>query len=91
MSSDPGELQELVGYLVQRSRLSVTEAHRLVHEVLGFLQDTPEDFVRRRHRALQSEGLQNVAIFERIALELAGWRFRAPAYSARQIRRLIYG
>jgi hypothetical protein len=91
MSSDPGELQELVGYLVRSSRLSVTEAHRLVQEVLGFLQDTPEDFVRRRHRALQSEGLANAVIFERIAVELTGWRFRAPAYSARQIRRMIYG
>jgi hypothetical protein len=91
MSSDPGELPELIGYLVHSSRLSVTEAHRLVHEVLGFLQDTPEDFVRRRHRALQGEGLPNAAIFERIARELTGWRFRAPAYSARQIRRMIYG
>ncbi len=88
---DPGELQELVGYLVRSSRLSATEAHRLVHEVLGFLQDTPEDFVRRRHRALQGEGLPNAAIFERLSRELSGWRFRAPTYSERQIRRMIYG
>lgn len=88
---EPVELQELIGYLVRSSRLSVTEARRLVHEVLGFLQDTPEDFVRRRHRVLQSEGLPNAAIFQRLALELSAWRFRAPAYSARQLRRMIYG
>ena len=88
---ESGELQELVGYLVRSSRLSVTEARRLIHEVLSFLQDTPEDFVRRRHHALQSEGLTNAAIFQRLALELSAWRFRAPAYRERQIRRMIYG
>jgi hypothetical protein len=91
MSSDPAELQELVSYLVRSTRLSATEASRLVREVLGFLQDTPEAFVRRRHRALQGEGLANTIIFQRLASELAAWRFRAPAYSERQIRRMIYG
>jgi hypothetical protein len=40
---------------------------------------------------LQREGLPNSEIFLRLAAELERWRFRAPAYSERQLRRLIYG
>ena len=85
------ELEELIGYLARSSRLSSSEARRLVGEVLSFLGETPEDFVRRRHRALQGEGLANPEIFVRISKELPQWRFRAPAYTQRQIRRIIYG
>ena len=60
-------------------------------EVLAFLDERPEEFVCRRHRALQAEGLSNSEIFVRLAAELERWRFRAPAYSERQIRRMIYG
>ena len=85
------ELEELIGYLVRSSRLSASEARRLVGEVLSFLDETPEDFVRRRHRALQAEGLANPEIFLRVSAELAQWRFRAPRFTQRQIRRIIYG
>jgi hypothetical protein len=63
----------------------------LVDQVLSFLDERPEEFVSRRHRALQGEGLSNSEIFARLAAELERWRFRAPAYSERQIRRMIYG
>jgi len=89
--SEPTELEDLVAYLVRTSRLSRPEAGRLVNEVLSFLDERPEEFVCRRHRALQGEGLSNGEIFRRIAADLERWRFRAPAYSERQIRRLIYG
>lgn len=89
--SDLGEFQELIGYLTRTSRLSPAEAQRVVAEILSFLQETPEEFVRRRHRALQAEGLSNPTIYMRLEAELSAWRFRAPKYSARQIRRLIYG
>jgi hypothetical protein len=85
------EIEELIGYLVRTTRLSASEARRLVGEVLSFLGETPEDFVRRRHRALQAEGLANPQIFARVSAELAQWRFRAPRFTARQIRRIIYG
>jgi hypothetical protein len=85
------ERQELIAYLTRTSRLSGEEVRRMVEEVLGFLDETPEDFVRRRHRALQAEGLSNAAIYMRVAAELSAWRFRAPQYTERQIRRLIYG
>ena len=89
--SEPTEFEELVLYLVRTTRLSHAEATRLVDEVLSFLDEQPEEFVSRRHRALQGEGLSNSEIFIRLAAELQRWRFRAPQYSERQLRRMIYG
>jgi hypothetical protein len=89
--TDLGELEELIGYLGRTSRLSAAEARRLVGEVLSFLAETPEAFVRRRHLALQTQGLPNEAIFAQLAAELERLRFRAPPLTARQIRRIIYG
>ena len=89
--SDLTELDELIAYLVRTSRLSAPEAARLVNEVLSFLADTPEAFIRRRHLALQSQGVANDAIFTQLAAELERLRFRAPPLTARQIRRIIYG
>jgi hypothetical protein len=89
--SDPGELQELITYLARTSRLSSQEAQRVVEEVLSFFEETPEEFVCRRHRALQAEGLSNALIYRRLAEELSMRRFRAPSYTVRQIRRMIYG
>jgi hypothetical protein len=85
------EFEELIGYLARTSRLSTAEARRIVGEVLSFLTETPEEFVRRRHRALQAEGLANPEIFAQVSAELAQWRFRSPRFSERQIRRIIYG
>jgi hypothetical protein len=89
--SDCTEQEDLVAHLVRSSRLSRSEAVRLVDDVLAFLDDLPEDFVRRRHRELQNAGRPNGEIFARIAMELEGWRFRAPTYTQRQLRRMIYG
>ena len=88
---EPAELTDLVAYLVRTTRLSRPEAVRLVDEVLSFLDERPEEFVCRRHRALQGEGLSNGEIFARLSEELARRRFRAPTYSERQLRRMIYG
>ena len=88
---DRPEREELVAYLVRASRLTPPEAGRLVDEVLAYLDERPEDYVRRRHRALQDQGLDNNQIFARLAAELGRWRFRAPDYTERQLRRLIYG
>jgi hypothetical protein len=89
--SDAPELDELVTHLVRTSRLAPAEAAKLVDEVMSFLAEQPEEFVRRRHRALQLEGLANPEIFARLVAELGRWRFRAPAYTERQVRRIIYG
>lgn len=82
---------ELAAYLVRTTRLTPAEAARVVGEVLSFLDETADDFIRRRHRTLQAAGCANSEIFTRIATELSQWRFRATGYSERQIRRAIYG
>ncbi len=89
--SDLAELEELIAYLVRTSRLSAPEAARVVSEVLEFLAETPEAFIRRRHLALQAQGLANDEIFAQLAGELARLRFRAAPLTPRQIRRIIYG
>jgi hypothetical protein len=89
--SEPTELAELIDYLARTTRLSPAEAERVVDDVLAFLNETPEHFVRRRHLALQALGHSNSTIFARIGVELTRWRFRAEQYSERQIRRMIYG
>lgn len=89
--SDPAELGELIAYLARSSRLSPSEASRLVQEVLEFMNETPEEFIRRRHLQLQTQGLANSQIFRELATELRARRFRAPELSERQIRRVIYG
>ena len=71
--------------------LSAQQASRAVDEVLDVLRLDVDEFISARHAQLQAQGEQNPVIFERIAGELAVLRFRAPALSARQIRRRIYG
>jgi len=85
------ELDELVNYLSRTTRLTPLEVRRVVREVLDFMNETPESFIRRRHRALQLAGHSNSEIFAQIAVELSQWRFQASGYSERQIRRIIYG
>jgi hypothetical protein len=48
-----------VAYLVRTSRLTHSEAVRIVGDVLSFLDERPEEFVIQRHHALQGEGLPN--------------------------------
>jgi hypothetical protein len=88
---EPTDLGDLIEYLVRSSRLTKPEAVRVVNEILEFMNDTAEDYIRRRHLQLQVQGLANDAIFTQIAAELAYRRFRAPELSQRQIRRVIYG
>mgnify|MGYP001031481556 FL=1 len=85
------DLDELVEYLTRTSRLEPQEARRVIDEVLSFLAEEPDAFVRRRHLALQRQGLSNTAIFVQLQAELAQRRFPAPAYTTRQLRRIIYG
>jgi polyhydroxyalkanoate synthesis regulator phasin len=89
--ADGRDLDDLVDRLVQRSRLTRPEAIQVVDEVFGFLNETPGQFARRRHRELQREGHANPEIYARIAAEVALRRFRAAALTERQVRRMIYG
>lgn len=82
---------DLIAHLVRSTPLSPGEATRVVADVLGYFAEPAEDFVRRRHTELQARGLRNEEIFDRVTAELTQRRVPARAYSARQLRRLVYG
>lgn len=63
----------------------------MVLDVLAYFDEKTEEFVRRRHRELQSGGLTNTEIFERIAAELPHRAVAPPDLTLRQLRRLVYG
>ncbi|MFB7651110.1 MULTISPECIES: hypothetical protein [unclassified Streptomyces] len=82
---------ELVDHLTRSTPLNRGEALRVIQDVLAYFDETTEEFVRRRHRELQTQGLVNATIFERIGSELK-YRAVAPAeLSLRQLRRIVYG
>jgi hypothetical protein len=86
----PEELTPLVNHL-EDSGIARGTATRVVAEVLAYFSETSEEFIRRRHRELQSEGVANAQSFALIAGELARRPVAAPHLSERQIRRVIYG
>ena len=82
---------ELVDHLAQSTPLSRGEALRVVQDVLAFFDETTEDYVRRRHRELQAQGLVNATIFERIGADLKYRAVAPPELTLRQLRRIVYG
>ena len=67
------------------------EARQLINEVMTYFQESPDEFIRRRHRELQLQGQSNPAIFATLKTELQQRLFPASSYSERQIRRIVYG
>jgi hypothetical protein len=89
--SEASDLDDLVAYVARSSGLAPSQARRIVDDVLSYLGESPQAFIRRRHAALLRLGRRNEEIYARIAAELGQRRFPAPPYSLRQIRRIIYG
>ena len=83
--------QELIDHLCRLGALDARQAARLLDEVLAFYAETPDAFIRRRHRELQLAGFANAAIYRRLLAELPTRRFAVTPLSERQIRRAIYG
>jgi len=90
MSAASG-LEDLIRHLEQTTRLRRGEVERVVSEILAYFSESAEEFITRRHGELQAEDERNDRIFAQIGDELRQRRFAAPALTARQIRRLIYG
>ncbi|MBL1105209.1 hypothetical protein JK361_11500 [Streptomyces sp. 5-8] len=82
---------ELVDHLTRSTALSRGEALRVVQDVLAFFDETTQEFVRRRHRELQAQGLVNAEIFERIEADLKYRAVAPPELTLRQLRRMVYG
>jgi hypothetical protein len=87
----PPSHDDLIDHLVRSTALRRGEAARVVLDVLAFFDETTEDFVRRRHREMQSGGAVNTEIFARIAAELPHRAVAPPELSLRQLRRIVYG
>jgi polyhydroxyalkanoate synthesis regulator phasin len=86
------DLQPLIDRIAATTPLGAEEARRVVQDVIAYLSEAPEAYVRRRHQELKhAAALRNDAIFDRLAEELSRRVFAAPRLSARQIRRMIYG
>ncbi|WP_366145752.1 hypothetical protein [Nocardioides sp.] len=81
----------MVGRIAASTGLSVSEAARVVEDVVAFHAETVEQYVRRRHAHLKTYGARNEQIFARIAEELAHRVVAAPPLTARQLRRIVYG
>ncbi|PAZ09553.1 hypothetical protein CLM62_45700 [Streptomyces sp. SA15] len=82
---------ELVDHLTRSTPLSRGEALRVIQDVLAYFDETTEDYVRRRHRELQAQGLVNATIFERIGADLQYRAVAPPELTLRQLRRMVYG
>ncbi|GHB70598.1 hypothetical protein GCM10010306_075230 [Streptomyces umbrinus] len=82
---------ELVDHLTRSSPLSRGEALRVIQDVLAYFDEPTDDYVRRRHRELQAQGLVNSTIFERIAADLKYRAVAPPELTLRQLRRIVYG
>jgi hypothetical protein len=81
----------LVDHLVATTELTAAEAARVVEDVLAFHHEPVEDYVRRRHAELKTQGVRNPEIFARLGQELAQRVVAAPGLSERQLRRIVYG
>jgi hypothetical protein len=88
-AADPSD--ELVEQVSRTTGLTPEDARRVVADVLAFFTETTEEYVRRRHRELQTYGAHNDGIFAQVATELRQWPVRSPELSARQLRRIVYG
>lgn len=86
-----GLWEDLELHLARSTSLPAPVARRVVLEVVDYFSESPETFVRRRHRELQAAGGANNEIFPLVAAELAARRVPGPQLTERQIRRLIYG
>ncbi|APY88235.1 hypothetical protein DCW30_05525 [Streptomyces alfalfae] len=82
---------DLVDHLTRSTPLQRGEALRVIQDVLAYFDETTEEFVRRRHRELQGQGLLNAAIFEQISADLGYRAVAPPELTLRQLRRIIYG
>ena len=83
--------RELIEHLCRHGAPDAHAAARLLSEMLAFYDETPDDFIRRRHREMQLAGFANAAIYRTLQHELPTRRFAAGARTERQIRRAIYG
>jgi len=82
---------ELLHHVVASTALPAPVARRVIADVLGYFDETVEEYVRRRHTELKRHRVSNERIWARLAEELATRPVAAPALTERQLRRIVYG
>ncbi|WP_327142968.1 hypothetical protein [Nocardia sp. NBC_01327] len=82
---------DLVRHVAASTGLPDAIAARVVADVVGYFDETAEQFVRRRHAELQRRQVRNADIWQRLTSELAQHRVAAPEFTERQLRRIVYG
>ncbi|WP_067826091.1 hypothetical protein [Nocardia inohanensis] len=82
---------DLVRHVAASTGLPGAVAARVVADIVGYFDETAEQFVRRRHAELQGRQLRNAEIWQRIAEELAHRPVASPEFTERQLRRIVYG
>jgi len=78
-------------YLLGIVDVAERDLDKLVAELMDYWSQPMEDWIVRRHRELQREGVKCRHAYGRIRSELPARRFRSPPLSERQIRRILYG
>ncbi|MRH86287.1 hypothetical protein GFY24_02190 [Nocardia sp. SYP-A9097] len=86
-----GVPDDLVRHVAASTGLPSAVAARVVADVVGYFDETAEEFVRRRHAELQRRQVRNAEIWQRVTTELAERRVAAPEFTERQLRRIVYG
>lgn len=87
----PPPYEDLIVHLTRTTALTTREAARVVADVIGYLSESADTYIRRRHRELKARGLTNDQAFGMIRAELPTRRVTPPPFTARQLRRIIYG
>ncbi|MGH3507839.1 MAG: hypothetical protein ACRDO2_11610, partial [Nocardioidaceae bacterium] len=82
---------DLVDHVATSTGLSTHDAARVVEDVVAYFTESTEDFVRRRHVELKSEGRKNDEIWVQLAGELSERVVAPPRLTDRQLRRIVYG
>ena len=80
-----------IQHLLRVVDVSERDLQKLVLELVDHWSETTEEFVLRRHRELQREGVPNRVVYGQIADELIGRPVRVDPLTVRQVRRIIYG
>jgi hypothetical protein len=82
---------ELVRHVAASTGLPPATAARVVADVIGYFDETAEEYVRRRHGELRQRQLRNAEIWAALDGELARRPVAAPRMTERQLRRIVYG
>ena len=91
MIEDPVLDRDFRRFLLGIVDISERQLDKLVAELGFHWAETVEQYVTRRHRELQREGVPNRLVYGLIASELARRPFATPPRTERQVRRMIYG